>query len=106
MPRRLILLMESNGTWLNRCRPTGTETAFTFPVNSIMTPLERHKSNILLVDAMKVYSGFGDQHFRGYTGLWTGVSAVGTSKESPGPGGKSIDRMWRQRSVRAVATPV
>jgi hypothetical protein len=88
--RRMVLLMQANGTVIERWRPSGG-SGLQFPMNSIMTPLQAHKDALILVDAMRINNGYGENHVRGYTGLWPGVSAVGTNRENPIPGGQSLD---------------
>lgn len=70
-PRRLILLFSPNGTLHERWAPTGSENDF--QLREILQPLESYKSQMCILDGLRVLrDGVGDAHQKGMGCLWTG----------------------------------
>ena len=69
--KRLVLMFTSNGTDPARWLPSAD---FTF--GPILAPLERHKSDLLVVSGLDMLSSGGDRkgHNRGVASLWTGTA--------------------------------
>ncbi len=100
-PTRLIVVFSPNGTIHENWVPTGTETDWT--LSRILTPLERHKSSLIVLDGVKneaAYNGPGDGHMTGMGCLLTGTellegtqfSCGGTDPCSGWGGGISVDQ--------------
>jgi hypothetical protein len=73
-PLRLMLAFSSSGTVPELWWPTGTETAWNFPDNGSLKPLERHKGDMILLKNLKRGAGGGGGHEQSMGGLWTGNS--------------------------------
>ena len=84
--KRIVFFFSPNGTVHQFWRPTGTETAFTFPAGSILEPLAAHQADIMVCDGID-FVGF-DNHAPGMHGMLTanGTAAMAT-------GGKSVDQV-------------
>jgi len=82
--KRLLLVFTPDGIVPELWWPSGTETNFTFPANGILTPMERHKADmIILKDMQRFNGGSGGAHEHGMGGLWTGNSIAGNQNMAP-----------------------
>ncbi len=72
MPKRLILFFHPHGTIRENWLPTGGTEDFTLP--SILQPLQRHRSDIAVIDGLQIYpqGPVGGPHSVGPCYLWTG----------------------------------
>jgi len=77
-PRRLLIWAHQEGSLRNVLCPTGTETAFTFPMAS--QPLDPWKARLLVLDGVHDTAGekhlLGDTHEKAYSGLLTGNTMI------------------------------
>ncbi len=81
-PKRLLVFFSANGTMPDRWRPVGNETNWTINANDILTPLEPHKSDLIVVEGVDMVStrfGIGDGHQKGMAHMLTGTELL------PGP---------------------
>jgi hypothetical protein len=85
LAKRLIVIFTPNGTVHNYWRPSGTETAFSFPAGSILEPLGRHQSNVLVCEGIDFVEV--DNHEAGMANMLTGG---GTAQNTSG--GLSVDQ--------------
>lgn len=68
--QRLIVVFTPNGTIHNHWRPAGTELDFSFPAGSVLEPLTRHKSNLLVCEGLNFVDA--DNHDPGMATMLTG----------------------------------
>ena len=81
-PKRLLVFFSANGTVPFRWAPTGDENNWSFNANDILAPLERHKSDLLVLEGVDMVStrfGIGDGHQKGMAHMLTGTELL------PGP---------------------
>lgn len=93
-PTRLVVIFTANGTVHEDWRPVGTERDF--QLSPILRPLERFKSQLLVMDGIAVNSassGPGDDHQKGMGHLLTGRELL-TGDEFPGCGGECAGSGW------------
>src|SRR5690242_17352141 len=83
--KRLVVFFSPNGTIHQHWRPTGTETAFSFPAGSILEPLEKHKSDIIVCDGVDFHGV--DNHEAGMAAMLTGGGDATTASA-----GMSVDQ--------------
>ena len=83
--KRLVVFFSPNGTIHQHWRPTGTETSFSFPAGSILEPLEKHKSDIIVCDGVDFHGV--DNHEAGMAAMLTGGGDATTAS-----GGMSVDQ--------------
>jgi hypothetical protein len=71
-PKRLLLFFTPHGTVWDQWRPVGGETGFTF--SPILSPLEKHRDRLVIVDGIEIKSGTAYYIPHTYTMpiLWTG----------------------------------
>ena len=50
--KRLVVVFSPNGTIHSHWRPQGSGASFTFPAGSILEPLQKHKSKLLICDGI------------------------------------------------------
>jgi hypothetical protein len=67
---RFIVMFSPNGTLYERWVPTGTEAAFS--LSPILSPLEPHRSDLVVVAGLDQQGGGGDGHQNGIGGMLTG----------------------------------
>lgn len=92
-PKRLIIVFSPDGTIQSRWRPTGSQTNFT--LGTILSPLQAHKSDMIVVDgAKRITTGVGDGHQQGMTQILTGRANLSGATKSTGP---SIDEFVNLR---------
>lgn len=70
LPTRFVAMFSPNGTIFDRWAPTGSETSFT--LSPILAPLERHKSDLVVVAGVDQMGMGGDGHQNGMGGMLTG----------------------------------
>lgn len=85
LAKRLIIFFSPNGTVHQYWRPSGTETAFTFPAGSMLEPLNRHLSKLLVCEGIDFVEV--DNHEAGMANMLTG----GGTAQNPS-GGLSVDQ--------------
>ena len=76
-PKRFVTLFSGNGTIYDAWRPSGAETAFT--LSEILSPLEAHKADIVVLDGLTVESsnhGPGEEHMKGMAGFLTSTELL------------------------------
>ncbi len=81
-PKRLLIMFSANGTVPFRWAPTGGETNWQIGANDILTPIERHRDDVLIlegVDMVSTRNGIGDGHQKGMAHMLTGTELL------PGP---------------------
>ncbi|OJH39653.1 DUF1552 domain-containing protein [Cystobacter ferrugineus] len=83
--KRLIVFFTPNGTVHKHWRPTGTETSFTFAAGSILEPLNRLRSKLLVCDGLDFVGA--DNHDPGMAHMLTGSGTA-----SSATAGMSIDQ--------------
>ncbi|WNG35046.1 DUF1552 domain-containing protein [Archangium violaceum] len=83
--KRLIVFFTPNGTVHRHWRPSGTETAFSFPAGSMLESLNRHSSKLLVCEGIDFAEV--DNHEAGMANMLTG----GGSAQSAS-GGLSVDQ--------------
>jgi len=92
-PKRLFLVFTPDGIVPNEWWPTGTETAWNFPANGIMEPMNRHKPDMIFFkDIPRHNGGSGGAHEHAMGGLWTGNSISGNQGMAP-----SVDQIVAQK---------
>lgn len=82
-PKRLLLLFTSSGVIPEVYYPTGTEKAWNFPAGGILSPMERHKADMLVLQNLPRGWGGGGGHEASMGGLWTGNSCVSSVAQAP-----------------------
>lgn len=95
LAKRLIVVFTPNGTVHRHWRPTGTETDFTFPTGSMLEPLNRHRSHLLVCEGLD-FVGV-DNHDAGMAHMLTGSGLAGSPS-----GGMSIDQYVASRLDASV----
>ena len=69
-PKRLVLFYTPDGRGNSNWQPSGSGTTYT--PGAIHVPLERHRSEILILGGMRLtVGGAGEGHAFGMSGLWT-----------------------------------
>jgi hypothetical protein len=74
LPKRFVAMFSPNGTIRDQWLPTGTETSFT--LSPILTPLEAHKSDLVVVSGVDQKGAGGDGHQNGIGGMLTGAGLL------------------------------
>lgn len=88
--RRLLVFFSPNGTIHRFWRPTGSGSDFSFGAGTILEPLERHKSDLLVIDGLNFFTG--TNHEGGMAAMLTNGGGAGTAT-----GGMSIDQYVASR---------
>ncbi len=84
-PKRFVVCFSPNGNIRDNWLPTGSETDFT--LGRILTPLDPHKKNIVVIDGLdQNQGGAGDNHMRGMGGMLTGMP-INSGPWNPNNGG-------------------
>jgi hypothetical protein len=81
-PKRLLMLFSSSGTVPELWWPTGTETAWEFPKDGSLEPLNPHKGDLILLKNLPRGASGGGGHEQSMGGLWTGNSCVGSAAQA------------------------
>lgn len=68
--KRLVVVFNPNGTVPARWRPSGTGTSFTFPAGSILEPLTKHRSQLVVIDGLQFTKA--SNHEGGMVAMLTG----------------------------------
>ncbi len=84
--KRLVVFFSPNGTVHEHWRPQGSGASFTFAPGSILEPLAKHKSKILVCDGIDYKST--DNHEGGMAAMLTGGGGAASSS-----GGMSVDQL-------------
>lgn len=84
--KRLVVFFTPNGTVHKHWRPQGSGASFTFPAGSILEPLGKHKSKIVVCDGIDFKSV--DNHEGGMSNMLTGGGGAASSS-----GGMSVDQL-------------
>jgi Protein of unknown function (DUF1552) len=102
-PLRFVVMFSPNGTLNDQWMLTGGETAFV--LSPILSPLEPHRADIVIVQGLDQQGGGGDGHQNGIGGMLTGTSLnagpfAGVGAPPAGwASGPSVD----QRIAQAIA---
>lgn len=83
--KRLVVFFSPNGTVHSRWRPTGSGASFDFPAGSILEPLAKQKSDIIVCDGID-FQGVSN-HEGGMAAMLTGGGGPASST-----GGMSVDQ--------------
>ncbi len=83
--KRLVVFFTPNGTVPAQWRPTGTETAWSFPAGSILEPLAPHKDKLVVIDGLQFTNS--TNHEGGMAAMLTGGGGAGTASR-----GMSVDQ--------------
>jgi len=83
--KRLVIFFSPNGTVHEHWRPTGSGTSFSFPVGSVLEPLQSHKSDLIVCDGLD-FKGVAN-HEPGMSAMLTGGGGANTLT-----GGRSLDQ--------------
>jgi hypothetical protein len=83
--KRLIVFFTPNGTVHKHWRPSGSGSNFSFPAGSILEPLDKHKSSLIVCDGIDFHSV--DNHEAGMAAMLTGGGGAETAT-----GGMSVDQ--------------
>ena len=83
--KRLLVVFTPNGTVHQHWRPTGTEQSFTFGAGTVLEPLQRLKSKLLVCDGLDFVGA--DNHDPGMAHMLTGSGTAGSTT-----GGLSFDQ--------------
>lgn len=83
--KRLVVFFSPNGTVHKHWRPQGSGASFTLPAGSILEPLQKHQSKLLICDGIDYKSV--DNHEAGMAAMLTGGGDAASST-----GGMSIDQ--------------
>ena len=59
--KRLVVVFSPNGTIHSHWRPQGSGASFTFPAGSILEPLQKHKSKLLICDGVDYKSRVNEE---------------------------------------------
>jgi hypothetical protein len=78
-PKRFVVMFSPNGTLPNLWTPSGGETDFT--LSPILSPLEAHRDDLVIIQGVDQQGGGGDEHQNGIGGMLTGTGL------NPGPFG-------------------
>jgi hypothetical protein len=76
-PKRFLVFFSANGTVRENWAPTGSE--YDFQLSPILSPLEAHKQNLVILDGVDMVSarfGPGDGHQKGMGHMLTGVELL------------------------------
>lgn len=83
-PVRLLLVFTPDGIVPDKWWPTGSETAWNFPADGIMAPLNAHKPDMIFFKDMPRFNGgSGGAHEHAMGGLWTGNSINANQAMAP-----------------------
>ena len=83
--RRLLVFFSPNGTVPHRLWPTGTENDFSFASDSILSPLESIKDDLIVMKGLNFHNA--DNHEGGMSAMLTNNGGTGTETNN-----KSLDQ--------------
>ena len=69
--RRFIVMFSANGTIYDQWLPSGGETDF--ELSPILSPLQAHRADLVVIDGLTQQGGGGDAHQSGIGGMLTGA---------------------------------
>jgi hypothetical protein len=105
--KRFIVMFSANGTIPTAWTPTAGMSQTDFTLSPILSPLEPHKSDLVIIGGLEQKGGGGDGHQNGMSGMLTGqmlnsgpFAGVGAAPAG-WPMGPSVD----QRIAKALAVP-
>ncbi len=105
--KRFIVMFSANGTIPSAWTPTAGTSETDFTLSPILSPLEAHKADIVVVSGLEQKGGGGDGHQNGIGGMLTGqmlnagpFAGVGAAPAG-WPMGPSVD----QRIAEGLAVP-
>jgi len=102
-PPRLVILMQACGTHQSTFWPDASSG--TSPIlEPILSDAALASKTLLVKGITNLTTGFGNEHDRGFSGLWTGVNPVGEPEDSFA-GGPSIDQILKRALAPAVPFP-
>ncbi len=91
-PVRMALLYMPNGVRADRWTPEGTGSRFT--LSPILSPLERHRDDLLVLTGLQNRASFtGDGHYVKTGGWLTGTTIAKTTGSDINAGGVSMDQI-------------
>lgn len=67
-PKRLLVWTQPNGTVMDRWAPTAGASESDFTLSEILAPLERHKSDMVVLQNLMQYDAYGHQYVSSLTG--------------------------------------
>jgi hypothetical protein len=110
-PTRFVVFYTPGGTLLDKWRPTGTETSFTF--GDMMASLNPYNDRLMVLDGLNLSvtaKGVGHPHSRGMAGVLTGMQLLPGNFETGGGGasfadGPSVDQVIAQRIGQGTRFP-
>lgn len=88
--KRLILFFSPHGTIHRFWLPNGSERSFELPAGSILEPLSRRKSDLVIIDGLDFKNG--DNHEGGMSAMLTGHAGASTESQ-----GASVDQYIRAK---------
>ena len=97
--RRLLLIFTPDGMVPEQWWPTGTETNWQFPAGGILTPLERHKNDMIIMRNLPHKTQGSGAHEQAMGGLFTGNSLIGKTG-----GAASVDQIIVQQLKSQLTT--
>ena len=83
--RRLVVFFTPNGTVPARWRPSGTETAWSFPAGSILEPLAAQRDRLIVIDGLQFVGA--TNHEGGMAAMLTGSGDAASASR-----GMSVDQ--------------
>ena len=103
LPRRFIAMFSANGTVYDQWLPSGGETDF--ELSPILTPLDAHRDDLVIVEGLTQKGAGGDGHQNGMGGMLTGAELLPGRFAGQGsaPAGWSEGPSVDQRIAQAIA---
>lgn len=103
-PVRMALLYMPNGVRADRWTPEGTGSRFT--LSPILSPLERHREDLLVLTGLQNRASFsGDGHYVKTGGWLTGTTIAKTTGSDINAGGVSMDQIAAEQLGRHCKLP-
>jgi Protein of unknown function (DUF1552) len=103
-PVRMALLYMPNGVREDRWTPDGDGTRF--KLSPILSPLEAHRDNLLVLTGLQNKASFsGDGHYVKTGGWLTGTTIAKTTGSDINAGGISMDQLAAQKIGRTTKLP-
>ena len=90
-PKRFVTVFTGSGTIIDKWRPTGSETSFTF--GPITQPLAPHTDKIVVVDGLLGKGANGEGHTDRMGAVLTGMPLLPTSNGTGFASGISVDQV-------------
>ncbi len=96
--KRLVVFFTPNGTVHKHWRPTGSGSNFSFGAGSILEPIAKHKSKVIVCDGIDYKAT--DNHEAGMAAMLTGGGGVTSSSQ-----GMSIDQFVASKIGQSTKFP-